>query len=437
MEMFKSKKSLLTCSNCCKIFKDPVDLPCGDSICREHLSSREVVKENRIKCTKCNEEFQVTCDEFRSNKTLRKLIEDQSHLNGEEISLKLELEDSMRTFFEFYDAFIQNRTKLASDVFDRFQEIRSQIDEHCEELKKRIDDIALTMIAETKKHEETYLKELKEKFSSFDETQLLENKLNAIEETFRHPNLQIEAIKEMQSKQEESLNDIQLKLNELTKIKDDLKEKNEFQPNKSLFNQKVETSLFGLIKLDGYWLNFDPFKSEILIGERQSFELIELCEFSPNDKWSLLYRATRDGFGSDVFHSRCNWHSNTLTILKAKESKFIFGGFTTVDWDSSSGSKSDPNAFIFSLTNKDKTPLKMKVDPNYHQYGIYCISSCGPSFGKDIHIANNSNTTIGSHSKFGITFRHPQYEYGTMKAEKFLSGSFNFQLDEIEVYQKE
>jgi hypothetical protein len=31
-----------------------------------------------------------------------------------------------------------------------------------EELKKRIDDIALAMIDETKKHEETYLNELKE-----------------------------------------------------------------------------------------------------------------------------------------------------------------------------------------------------------------------------------------------------------------------------------
>ena len=83
--------------------------------------------------------------------------------------------------------------------------------------------------------------------------------------------------------------------------------------------------------------NINPFKSEILTGERQSFELITLCEFSPSDKWSLLYRAKRDGFGSDDFHSKCDGHSNTLTILKAKGSTYIFGGFTTVSWESSGG----------------------------------------------------------------------------------------------------
>jgi hypothetical protein len=92
--------------------------------------------------------------------------------------------------------------------------------------------------------------------------------------------------------------------------------------------------LFGLIKLDRYWLTFNPFKSEILNGEQQSFELIDLCEFSTYDKWTLLYRGTRDGFDSNDFHSKCDGHSNTLTILKAKESEFIFGGFATVSWES-------------------------------------------------------------------------------------------------------
>jgi hypothetical protein len=70
----------------------------------------------------------------------------------------------------FYDEFIQNRTKLASHVFDHFHEMRFQIDEHGEELKRSIDDIALAMIDKIKKHEGDYLKNLIENFSSFDET---------------------------------------------------------------------------------------------------------------------------------------------------------------------------------------------------------------------------------------------------------------------------
>ena len=60
------------------------------------------------------------------------------------------------------------------------------------------------------------------RFSSFDESKSLEDKLNEIEEeTFRNSNLLIQTIKEMQQKQEESLNDIQFKLSELVIVKDD------------------------------------------------------------------------------------------------------------------------------------------------------------------------------------------------------------------------
>ncbi len=129
--MFKSK-SQLTCSYCAKIFKDPIDLPCEDSICCQHLSERDVVKEKRIKCKACNGEFQINDDAFRSNKTLRKFIESQSYLSDEETSLKRELEISIKKFFEFYDEFAQNKTKLDMDVFEHFQEIRFKIDQHRE-----------------------------------------------------------------------------------------------------------------------------------------------------------------------------------------------------------------------------------------------------------------------------------------------------------------
>jgi hypothetical protein len=102
-----------------------------------------------------------------------------------------------------------------------------------------------------------------------------------------------------------------------------------------------------------------------------------------NDKWSLLYRGTRDGFGSNDFHSRCDGHVNTLTILRLNGSSNIFGGITSVSWQSSAKGKwdSNANAFVFSLTNKDNTPLKMKIDPNRQKFAIGCHSGYGPSFG--------------------------------------------------------
>jgi hypothetical protein len=211
--MLKSQKSEVTCSYCSSIFKDPIDLPCGDSICREHFSERDVVKEKRIKCKKCNGEYQVKDNEFKSNNQFKNSIESHSYLSDEELRLKQDLEQSIRQFFEFYDEFIQNRTKIDMDVFNHFQELRFQIDEHRERLKAKIDDVALEMIEQTKKCEAEYLKSLKENLlsSSFDHSKSLESELNHTEDTFRNPNLLVQSIKEMQSKLEESLKEIQVK----------------------------------------------------------------------------------------------------------------------------------------------------------------------------------------------------------------------------------
>jgi hypothetical protein len=242
--MLKSQNSLLTCSYCSKIFRDPILLPCGDSICRQHLKESDVVKQNKIKCKACNDEFRVKGHEFKSNQSLSQLIESHSFLNETEIKLKHELEVSIKKFFEFYDEFTQNRTQLDSDVFNHFQEIRFKIDQHREELKKRIDDIALEMIDETNKYQEKYLRDLKESFSSFDETQSVEDKLNEIDETFRHPNLLVETILDMQRKQEQSLKDINIKLNEMSVVKDNLEATNYFKPNLSSFTQEGDTPGF-------------------------------------------------------------------------------------------------------------------------------------------------------------------------------------------------
>jgi hypothetical protein len=99
------------------------------------------------------------------------------------------------------------------------------------------------------------------------------------------------------------LNEIQVKLNKINQVKEFCEETNVFYPNSISFNQNEETSLFGLLKLKQY-SNINSLKSQILKDEQQLLALINLCEFSPNDKWTLLYRGCRDGFGAVDFHSR-------------------------------------------------------------------------------------------------------------------------------------
>jgi hypothetical protein len=269
------RKSHWTCSYCSKILKDPILLPCGDSICNEHLSERDV-KENKMKCNDCQQEFQIKDIQFKSNKTLKKLTESQSYLNEDELSLKLELEETIGKLFQIYDEIKQNKTKPQLLVSNHFEQIRSQIDQHRDKLTNRIDCIALKIKDETKYYEQIYFKSIKESFSSFNQSKgSLEDKLTEIEETFRNPNLLIQTIKEMQQKHEESLKEIQSKLNQMTKIKDNLEATNEFKPNSSFLRQVEDTSLFGSIRLFGF-TNLDLFKSQIQIeGNQQSID--SLC----------------------------------------------------------------------------------------------------------------------------------------------------------------
>jgi hypothetical protein len=165
-------------------------------------------------------------------------------------------------------------------------------------------------------------------------------------------------------------------------------------------------------------------------------DLIKLCEISPKEKWRLLYRGGRDGFTAKDFHEKCDGKSNTLAILKAKDTSFIFIGYTSAAWEylAIGEYKYDPTAFIFSLSNKDKQPFKSKIQPNLHDKAIYCRFDEGPSFGEgDIAIIYSYGLERNS-SDFGISYINPR---GNVVDKFVLAGSDEFQLSEIEVYKKE
>jgi hypothetical protein len=85
----------------------------------------------------------------------------------------------------------------------------------------------------------------------------------------------------------------------------------ERDPPQLFVGKGPEAYMFNNINISIRLYGFSPMnslKSQILKGEKQLSELIELCEFSSTDKWTLLYRGTRDGFGVEDFHSKCDGH---------------------------------------------------------------------------------------------------------------------------------
>jgi hypothetical protein len=81
-------KQSLTCSYCSKIYKNPIELPCEDCICREHLKDKKVLDKNKIQCVKCKQEFEVNESDFKSSKFIQRQVEGQVYLSDEEISLR-------------------------------------------------------------------------------------------------------------------------------------------------------------------------------------------------------------------------------------------------------------------------------------------------------------------------------------------------------------
>ena len=168
-------------------------------------------------------------------------------------------------------------------------------------------------------------------------------------------------------------------------------------------------------------------------------QLANLCKFPFGQKWELKYRASRDRFKASDFHSRCDGIANTLTVIKAKSGN-IFGGFTEQEWHSRGGFVTDPNAFIFSLVNKEENPFKVLCS-NEGKEAIGCDSDYGPCFGgdgdylKDICIRTDANIKT-SYCAFGYSYKHPDYEKDSDEAQNILAGSLNFETLEIEVFSK-
>ena len=48
-------------------------------------------------------------------------------------------------------------------------------------------------------------------------------------------------------------------------------------------------------------------------------------------KWDLCYRASRDGWSAQDFHSHCDNKGPTVVLVKANDC--IFGGYTDQDWE--------------------------------------------------------------------------------------------------------
>ena len=70
------------------------------------------------------------------------------------------------------------------------------------------------------------------------------------------------------------------------------------------------------------------------------------------------------------------------------------------------------------------------------EYAIYNDNGITFGNGHDIFISDNSNSNTNSYSNLGSTYKLDGYVDGSNDANRFLAGSYNFRVKEIEVFQQ-
>jgi hypothetical protein len=149
--------------------------------------------------------------------------------------------------------------------------------------------------------------------------------------------------------------------------------------------------------------------------------------------FKLLWRGSRDGFGADDFHARCDGHAGTVTLVLDTAGN-IFGGFTPVAWDSLMWVtwKGDESlrSFVFSIRNPHGIGARtfgLRADKKGE--AIDCSSGHGPSFF-DIEIADGCNATAQAYL-LGTNYMNDTGIAGDL----FFTGIGAFTVREIEVFE--
>ncbi|CAM9158203.1 unnamed protein product, partial [Laminaria digitata] len=110
------------------------------------------------------------------------------------------------------------------------------------------------------------------------------------------------------------------------------------------------------------------------------------------EEMTLLYRATRDGFGSQPFTASCNQHSPTISLIRASSGRgndddSVVGGYAVDSWDIAVNSMLfiAPGMSLFMLKDGSASradlsaPIKWK--PHTRNEHMYVHQRDGPCFG--------------------------------------------------------
>jgi WD40 repeat protein len=145
MDSFEKMRNSLVCQICDLIYKQPVKLPCGKTICKSHLLDL-----NEFYCKFCQSKHKIPSRGFHPNFFTQNQINTFQHLSKDECDLKSSIAQSIENLKASYDEIEEVEQEYLQS---HFQDIEYQIMEYRELLLKSIADLTDEMLKETRNHQ--------------------------------------------------------------------------------------------------------------------------------------------------------------------------------------------------------------------------------------------------------------------------------------------
>ncbi|KAK8809479.1 hypothetical protein WA158_000422 [Blastocystis sp. Blastoise] len=161
--------------------------------------------------------------------------------------------------------------------------------------------------------------------------------------------------------------------------------------------------------------------------------------------WTLLYKASRDGFSSSIFHDICDNHLNVIVLIKAtinnKES--IFGGFTSVGFSLGNNDEDlsfqDSLSYLFTLKTPNENQPLQYTNKKPESSSLYCSYHWGPLFVDGFYIcneANQSNYNCIYHSDKKSTYNDATHIFYNAFSITDSQDPIYFKVDDYEIFEK-
>lgn len=134
---------------------------------------------------------------------------------------------------------------------------------------------------------------------------------------------------------------------------------------------------------------------------QHTLQLSKLRSWDKGTSYRLLFSAQNNGHTPAAFHAACDNKGPTIVLIKLVTGE-LFGGFTSVNWDSSNSQAVDNTAFLFRLGNTVET-INVTAGAN----AISRQATHGPIFGTTDLVLFDPATSGGCSSTLTDAYAHP------------------------------